>query len=731
MRKIIFVSFAVFLCLALCPAMEIKGRVFSSDGKPIKEAIVLHRASGQKVFTNEEGYFELEVSDEKRVRLEIIHSDYMEEEVVLSSLQASRPVQITLVPLIKQREEVIVTALRYPEPSAKVPAAGTVVSSESVNAKLAPNITESLNNLTGVSSLGSGGFSLVPSIRGLARSRVLILIDNARLTSDRRVGPSASFIDPDDIDRIEVLRSPSSVFYGSDAIGGVIHIFTQKPSFEEGLKGRLNAKYGTVNNEKSFGFSLQGKKKSWGFFLSLQTADAEDYSSPQNEVLQSRYTQSSALGKIIYQTEKRNVILSFLGARGRNIGKPNRDSHTKPTWYPRENQNLFQIHWKENDIGGLGELTFQAYLNPNFLETRSDRIEAFKSKESFSKTQSLDFGFQLSLGRMISSNFRLNGGADFFGRSGVEAKNIDKSFDAQGRVTSVFEETPYDRGKRQDFGIFISGDYSGFENFDLVGGIRWDYLQTEAYPGGGSAPSASSHHALTGFLATSVKLMENFVAFANLSRAYRAPNLNEKFYTGITGRGFIIAQPGLKPEMSLNFDAGFKFISRHIFAGLYGFYYIIDDMVERYLVASRIYTYGNVEKGEIIGLETEIEYFPFPGWKLFGNLTAIKGRSVKTDAPLNDIPPLRLNIGTQIWIKRFSFELNSLLQRKKDNPGPAEIPIKGVEVFQLKVRYDFNSSWNFYLVLANAFNKYYFGRPDPEAMEEPGRNLLLGISYSF
>ena len=93
----------------------------------------------------------------------------------------------------------------------------------------------------------------------MARNRILILIDNARITSDRRTGPSASYISPEDIDRIEVLRSPSSIFYGSDAIGGVVHIFT-KTAREEGIHGGIHAGYGTNGNNAEYGLNLSGKK---------------------------------------------------------------------------------------------------------------------------------------------------------------------------------------------------------------------------------------------------------------------------------------------------------------------------------------------------------------------------------------------------------------------------------------------------------------------------------------
>ncbi len=732
---VFFMCFASFLLgivpLARSQNLEIKGRVVSAEGKPIAEALILHRASGKDTLTDERGQFSFFLPKSERIKLEIIHPDYMEEEVIFAVRVLARPVVIALTPYIRQREEVVVTATRYPEPQAKVPAAATVLSAETLEARLAPNVVEGLAEQPGVSKLGSGGFSLVPSVRGLSRRRVLLMVDNARLASDRRTGPSASFINPEDIGRIEILRSPSSVFYGSDAIGGVVHILTRKAGEEDAFKGKFNAKYGTVNQEKGLGLSLTGSKSDLGYYLSFQGLDAENYRSPAGEVLQSRFTQSSFFGKVAYRTEKREVEGSFLLARGKNIGKPNRDSAAKPTWYPRENQNLAQLLWREKGIWSDGELTLHLFANPNFLETRSDKISAFKEKESFSKTEGMDYGAQLSFDKKIASSFRLTAGADLFGRSGVKALNRDINYNSQGSIAGTFEETPYTHGRRTDFGVFVSGDYNGLEGLDLVGGVRLDFLSSRANPGGGDETSQARRKSLTGFLAGSARLTENIILFANLSRAYRAPDLNELYYSGITGRGFIIANPDLKPESSLNFDTGLKFVGKRLFAGLYGFSYDIKDLIERYLLAEKLYTYENIDKGRIRGLELEWEVFPRSGWSIFGNVSLFKGKSLETEEPLNDIPPYRLFAGTRAWVGRFSVEVNGTLQQEKDNPGPAEISIPGAQTVNLKASYFLAPSLNFYFILSNLFDKCYLGRPDPEAMEEPGRSFVFGIAYHF
>jgi len=559
----------------------------------------------------------------------------------------------------------------------------------------------------------------------------LILVDNARITSDRRTGPNASFVNPADIEKIEVLRSPSSVFYGSDAIGGVIHIFTKKSVFQKGMDGRINIKYGTTNQEKGLGISLQGAKGKTGYFISFQGTDAENYSSPLEEVPQSQFTTASLLGKISHWSEKREIHLSFLGARGFNIGKPNRDSLTNPTWYPQENQNLLQLNWHEKEIGRAGELSFHFYFNPNFLETKKEKIDTYKTRKSYNRTESLDLGCQVSYGKRIGQNFRLKGGADFFGRFESKAKNINTYLDSSGMVENSIEELPFTKGKRQDWGFFLSFDYSGIQNLDFVGGVRFDWLQMKANPGDVPYSQENNHQTWTGFLGASAKLTEEIVAFINFSRAYRAPSLSERFYTGFTGRGFIIGKPDLKPESSLNLDLGLKFIFKRYFAALYLFHYRIEDMVERYRSSEQIYTYGNIEKGQIQGLELEMEYFLIPGWKIFGNFYSFNGISQLTKDPLNDIPPTRLFLGTRVWRGHFWGEINASFQKEKKDPGPAEISISGYEVVNFQAGFFLKSSLRFYFSVSNLINRTYMARPDPDSMEAQERNFILGLNYTF
>jgi outer membrane receptor protein involved in Fe transport len=723
--------FLGFIFVSGAYAVDIKGRVQSPAGKEIPEAVVLHRASGASAVTSADGSFSLSIEASPPIAVEVIHPDYFDGLFELSAKMLERPVTLILAPLIRQNEEVVVTALRYPEPANKIPAAETVLETTALQESRAPNIIEALNTLPGVTALGSGGFSLVPSIRGMARRRVLVLIDNSRIMSDRRTGPSASFISPEDIARIEVLRSPSSIFYGSDAIGGVVNIFTKEPPDDDGFRGRVHGGYDSVNAEKEYGLSLSGSKNGWGFYLSGQGLDAENYASPLGEVLQSSYAQKTLFGKLTYRSDRRDIDLSFLGARGADIGKPNRTSATKPTWYPRENQNLAQLGWTEKGFAG-GDLSLHAYANPNFLETRTQTLSgtpSYVSKDAFSRTESTDFGVEAAFARKLSSDFRLTGGLDLYGRSAVGASNQELSYDGAGNLTKTFTETPYDRGAQRAFGAYVSGDFSGLRNLDLVGGLRYDRLFQSAHPGGGEAQE-SRDDAVTGFFAVSYRISRFLMAFANASSAYRTPGLNELFYTGITGRGFIIANPDLTPERSLNVDAGLKWIAPRLYAAVYGFRYEIEGLIDRYIVGPSLYAYQNVDRARLFGLELEAEYYPIPGWKVFGNFATLKGESAVTGTAVNDVPPMRLVLGSRVWVRRLSLEATGIFQSRKDNPGPAEIAIPASRLVNLRTSYAFRAV-TVYVQANNLLNETYLARPDPEAMEEPRRGFVFGVSYTF
>jgi vitamin B12 transporter len=124
-------------------------------------------------------------------------------------------------------EEVVVTATRIPTPIEEVGRSITVITSEEIEAKDQPLVSEVLKGIPGIDvwTLGSPGSRSSVSLRGTEPSHTLVLIDGLEMNDPSRANRLFDFgnLTTDNIDQIEILRGPQSILYGADAIGGVIN----------------------------------------------------------------------------------------------------------------------------------------------------------------------------------------------------------------------------------------------------------------------------------------------------------------------------------------------------------------------------------------------------------------------------------------------------------------------------------------------------------------------------
>ncbi|MEE9350999.1 MAG: TonB-dependent receptor [Thiotrichaceae bacterium] len=132
-------------------------------------------------------------------------------------------------------DEIFVTATRYEINTAEAPGSVTVINHEEIERKGGENIRDIIRGTAGVSlqGIGSGGRKAL-SLRGMESKHTLVLVDGKRIpASNDAIGPNTDYqydwVSLGKIERIEIVRGPMSVLYGSDALGGVINIITRKP----------------------------------------------------------------------------------------------------------------------------------------------------------------------------------------------------------------------------------------------------------------------------------------------------------------------------------------------------------------------------------------------------------------------------------------------------------------------------------------------------------------------
>ena len=219
--------------------------------------------------------------------------------------------------------------------------------------------------------------------------------------------------------------------------------------------------------------------------------------------------------------------------------------------------------------------------------------------------------------------------------------------------------------------------------------------------------------------------------FVNAGTAYRLPSLSEAFYTGITGRSSIVGNPDLKPEKSVNLDAGLKIHHGNIFLGAYFFRYSVRDMIEKFPLSDSSYTYDNIERGRIHGLELEFQYYPLKKVEVFGNAFYYQGKSAFSGQPLNDVPSAKLFLGAKFWLGRFWSEVNWLASAAMKNPGPAETAIPSYSVTDIKAGCYFSSHLFVFMKVANLFDRDYFANADPDIPRAKGLDVSAGLSLNF
>ncbi len=206
------------------------------------------------------------------------------------------------------------------------------------------------------SQLGGGS----PVIRGFEANRVLLVVDNVRMNNAiYRSGhlQNAITINPYSLARVEVIFGPSSVMYGSDALGGVVHFYTKTPTINSEKKfiGNTNTRFSSANNELTQSFGVEFSAKKWASYTAFTTSNFGDlrmgrnrkhgyenwglvpyYSNNNSEVFNdvpvknnnpnlqknTGYSQIDVLQKLNFQlSEKNNLILNFQLSESSNINR--------------------------------------------------------------------------------------------------------------------------------------------------------------------------------------------------------------------------------------------------------------------------------------------------------------------------------------------------------------------------------------------------------------------------
>ena len=298
-----FVLIFVLLFVSVLNAQKVKV-LDKETGKIVKNVSIFNEENTISLTTNNKGIVDISLMSED----EIIYFSHISYAVYITKKSTLRN-QNFIVNLTKETEEldeVVISVFKKAEKAKRIAEQIAVLSKKEIQ-KVSPQTTaDLLATIPGIkvqkSQFGGGS----PVIRGMESNRVLLVVDGVRMNNAiYRKGhlQNSITLSPNLLDRTEVVFGPSSVIYGSDALGGVIHYYTKTPklSEKEKVNSQLFSRFSTINQEVTTNVSAEVSFKNWASFTSISYSDFGDLKAGKN-----RNHGFTDWGKVFYFSENIN-----------------------------------------------------------------------------------------------------------------------------------------------------------------------------------------------------------------------------------------------------------------------------------------------------------------------------------------------------------------------------------------------------------------------------------------
>ncbi len=261
----------IFIITFSIKAQQVKVLELESNF-PIENVIIYNDSNNTVVYTNKKGISDLSSFKDSDI-ISFNHIGYYEYEILKRELKVIDFV-VYLSKSAEQLDEIVLSASKGEENRSRI-AEQIVVTSRDEIKKMAPQTSaDLLANLPGVrvQKTQSGGGS--PVLRGMEANKVLLVVDGVRMNNAiYRTGhlQNAITVSPNIIERVEVIFGPSSVIYGSDALGGVIHYYTKTPkiSKKNEINSAIYSRFSSSNNEITTEGNVEFRQKNWASYTSI------------------------------------------------------------------------------------------------------------------------------------------------------------------------------------------------------------------------------------------------------------------------------------------------------------------------------------------------------------------------------------------------------------------------------------------------------------------------------
>ncbi len=669
---------------------------------PISYVFIRSADSNKGAVTDENGKADISsLSDQ--VLLIFSHHSYVEQKISFKSLEAQRFI-FRMVPNITRMEDFVISASRWEQDKREVPNKIVEIRPSDIAFSNPPTMADALASSGQVfvqkSQLGGGS----PMIRGFAANSVLIVVDGVRINNANfRSGNLQNVInlDPNNVQRAEVIFGPSSVLYGSDALGGVMHFQTKDPKFSENLttdiSGTLFTRYSSASNENTYHFSLNyggpifssfsaitfsdfgdlrtGNQRTDEFpdfgkrFRYVETIDGVDQvltNENVNKQVQSGYDQFNLLQKFKLRLKSSEFTYSGHLSTASDIPRYDRlilnddtDTPQFAEWY--YGLQDWQMHSLRTSLYNSNRFFSEANITAAYQQFGESRVtRRFQSPNRTIRLEKVDvLSLNADFDKELSENQQLHYGIELIENT---TESSASSFNTNTELSGSASTRYPDGGSRfASYATYLNYKWTINPKTILTTGVRYNTIDLNSkfvddtffdFPFDEINLESS---ALSGSVGLVVLPKEDAKLSFLFSSGFRAPNIDDvgKVFDSEPGN-VVVPNPDLKPEYSYNFEVGLEqnLNSQIKFNGVLYYSILRDALVRRDFtfngqnqimfdgVLSNVQAQVNAGEAYVFGFSTGLEADLDNGLNFKGTVTYTEGEDTIDNIRLRHVPPV-------------------------------------------------------------------------------------------
>ena len=507
------------------------------------------------------------------------------------------------------------------------PSSVTVIEADELEGRSPSSVARILSDVPGI-RVSESGIERI-RIRGESSQRAAIMLDGQRLSDHTNYG-TPILIAPTEIERIEVVRGPSSVVSGNRAIGGVVNIVTKRGA-DKPVEVATHSGYLGANDGWRASASVAGTLNNFDYRLSYSKSDLNDRESADGTLIPSGSSDRDIHAFMGYRMGNHYVGLRaqdydlaadvYTGDPAFNISLPKRDLRKYGIFYEGTDLTpwlkLLKVdaYRQKVERSFLNDITFPA--GPFSMNVGSTSEDEQKMR-GFSATATMEF----------APGHRTVAGIEYEHDRLISDKTTTTSMVPP--VAPVTVANLYSDAKIRTISAFGQHEVDLTGQMTVTGGLRYYNVKTSldryVINGVAQAEQENSDSRFLGSLGLTYALGEDTVLRANVSQGYTYASLSELYLTSTGGGGTTLGNPDLKPEKATNYEIGARIDRQNVLLDAVLFYTDSKDYIAAIGTGiPRQSQYRNVDSAKSWGLEVAAEFDPglWGGIRPYVNLASV------------------------------------------------------------------------------------------------------------